>query len=167
MSVQISGKKLEKASQEGMDAFLSVFIDAYLNVTVNKLDATTMSLLNGWQHSLLAYHYFREEVMQGGFIQLIQNGYGSYIFKNPFAKSLRIFGAEELSKIVYKAKEIYDKHQTELERDTNEEDFTAMYEQFDDFDNLEERFFEIEEECTSIIAHYIDEHLDDFGEVLS
>jgi len=167
MSVQIAGKELEKASQEGIDAFLSVFIDAYLNVTGKKIDATTMPLLNGWQHSLLAYHYFREEVMQGGFIQLIQNGYGSYIFKNPFAKSLKIFGAEELSKIVYKAKEIYDKHQTELERDTNEEEFTAMYEQFEDFDNLEERFFEIEEECTSVIAHYVDEHLNDFGEVLS
>jgi len=167
MSVQIAGKKLEKASLEGVDAFLSVFIDAYLNVTGNKLDATTMPLLNGWQHSLLAYHYFREEVMQGGFIQLIQNGYGSYIFKNPFAKSLKIFGAEELSKIVYKAKEIYDKHQTELERNNSEEEFKAMYEQFEDFDNLEERFFEIEEECTSIIIHYVDEHLSDFGEVIS
>jgi hypothetical protein len=165
MSVKIAGEKLENASRKGVDAFLSVFIDAYLDVTQNKLDATTMPLLNGWQHSLLAYHYFRGEVLQGGFIQLIQNGYGSYIFKNPFAKSLKIFGADELSKIVYKAKEFYDKHQKDLERETSDEEFHAMYEQYEVFDALEERFFEIEEESTSAIAHYVDGHLEDFGEL--
>lgn len=166
MSVKIAGEKLEKASQEGADAFLSVFIDAYLDATGNKLDVSTMPLLNGWQHSLLSYHYFRDEVMQGGFIQLIQNGYGNYLFKNPFAKSLRLIGAVELSKIVYKAKEIYDKHQTDLERETSDDEFHAMYEQYEVFDELEERFFEIEEECTSIIAYYVDEHLEDFAEVI-
>ncbi|HEY5500113.1 MAG TPA: DMP19 family protein, partial [Bacteroidales bacterium] len=123
--------------------------------------------LNGWQHSLLSYHYFREELMQGGFVQLIQNGYGSYIFKNPFAKSLKIIGAEELSKIVYKAKEIYDKHQKDLERETTDEEFHAMYEQYENFADLEERFFEIEEECTSIIAYYVDQHIGDFAEIES
>lgn len=167
MSVQISNQKLEKASEESIDAFLSVFIDAYSQTIGNKLDSSTMPLLNGWQHSLLAYHYFREEVMQGGFIQLIQNGYGSYIFKNPFAKSLKVFGAEELSKIVYKAMEIYDRNQNDLERETSDEEFTAMYEQYEAFDELEERFFEIEEDCTSIIAIYIDNHISDFAEVVS
>jgi hypothetical protein len=167
MSVKITGETLKKASQEGVDTFLSVFIDAYLNVTGNKLNSTTMPLLNGWQHSLLSYHYFREEVMQGGFVQLIQNGYGSYIFKNPFAKSLKIFGAEELSKIVYKAKEIYDKHQKDLERETTDEEFHAMYEQYEAFDDLEERFYEIEEDCTSVIAYYVDKHIEDFAEIES
>jgi len=167
MSVQIADEKIKKASEEGVDAFLSVFIDAYLQVTGNKLDSTTMPLLNGWQHTLLSYHYFRDEVMQGGFIQLIQNGYGSYIFKNPFAKSIKICGAEELSKIVYKAKEIYDKHQKDLEKETTDEEFHAMYEQYEGFDDLEERFFEIEEECTSILAYYVDEHIGDFAEVIS
>lgn len=165
MSVKIAGEKLEKASQEGLNSFLSVFIDAYLDVTGNKLDSTTMPLLNGWQHSLLSYHYFRDEVMQGGFIQLIQNGFGSYIFKNPFAKSLKIMGAEELSKIVYKAKEIYDKHQKDLERETSEAEFHAMYEQYEAFSDLEERFFEIEEECTILLAHYVDAHIQDFAEI--
>jgi len=167
MSVKIAGEKLEKASQESNNAFLAVFIDAYLNVTKNKLDSTTMPLLNGWQHSLLSYHYFREELLQGGFVQLIQNGYGSYIFKNPFAKSLKIIGAEELSKIVYKAKEIYDKHQKDLERETTDDEFHAMYEQYEDFAELEERFFDIEEECTSIIAYYVDQHIGDFAEIES
>lgn len=166
MAIKIDGKELEKAGLINEDAFLNVFIQAYLKETGVILDETSMSKLNGWQHSLLAYHYFREEVMQGGFIQLIQNGYGSYIFRNPFAKALRLFGAEELSKIIYKGREIYDANQKELERETNEEEFHAMYEQYEAFDELEERFFQIEEECTASIARYVDEHLDDFAVII-
>jgi hypothetical protein len=165
MAVEISGVTLEKAGMKDQDAFIKVFIDAYLKETGNSLDEKSMTLLNGWQHSLLAYHYFREEVLQGGFVQLIQNGYGSYIFKNPFAKALRIFGAEELSKIVYKAREIYIQNQKELERETTDDEFHAMYEQFEAFDELEERFFEIEEECSMAIAQYVDAHLEDFAEI--
>ena len=51
-----------------------------------ELTAETMPLLTGEQHSLLAYQIFRDEIMVGGFCQLIQNGYGGYIFDNPFAK---------------------------------------------------------------------------------
>ncbi len=167
MSIKIQENKLQQAAGQDMDAFLSVFTDAYLETIGGQLNATTMPLLNGMQHSLLAYHFFREEVMQGGFISLIQNGYGSYIFRNPFAKALKTFGADELSKMVYKAREVYDRHQEELERETTEEEFTAMYEEFEVFDDLEERFFEIEEECTALIARYVDEHLEEFGEVVS
>ncbi|MDD4537352.1 MAG: DUF4375 domain-containing protein, partial [Petrimonas sp.] len=71
-----------------------------------------------------------------------------------------------LSKILYKAKEIYDSHRAELERDTTEEEFMAMYEQFEQFDELEEKYMEIEEEETSVIAAYVDENMEDFAEVV-
>ena len=35
----------------------------------------------------------------------------------------------------------------------------AMYEKFEQFDELEEKFFYIEEEEIAIIAHYVDENL--------
>ena len=54
--------------------------------------------------------------MFGGFCQLIQNGYGGYIFDNPFAKVMRLWGAEEFSKLVYKAKKIYDANRKDLEK---------------------------------------------------
>jgi len=54
----------------------------------------------------------------------------------------------------------------ELERDTTEEEFMAMYEQFEQFDELEEKYMEIEEEETSIIASYVDEHIEDFAQVV-
>jgi hypothetical protein len=42
----------------------------------------------------------------------------------------------------------------------------AMYEQFEQFDELEEKYMEIEEEETSIIAAYVDENIEDFAEVV-
>lgn len=59
---------------------------------------------------LVRLSFFREEVLEGGFIQLIQNGYGPYIFDNPFAKAMRLFGAKDFGKLIYEAKKIYDAH---------------------------------------------------------
>ena len=163
--ITVSDADLRKGAEEGMDAFLKVFIDKYLEVTGGKINADTMPLLNGYQHTLLGYHFFREEVMEGGFVQLIQNGYGPYIFDNPFAKAMRMFGAKEFSKLIYEAKKIYDAHRADLEKERTEEEFMAMYEQYEAFDDLEEQYMEEEEQITAQIATYVDEHLDSFAQV--
>jgi hypothetical protein len=108
----------------------------------------------------------REELMVGGFCQLIQNGYGGYIFGNPVAKALRLWGAEDLSKLLYKAKKIYDDNRADLERERDDDEFMAMYEQYEAFDDLEETFFDIEEQTSAIIAEYVDEHLDLFANIV-
>ena len=163
--ITVSDADLRKGAEEGMDAFLKVFTDKYLEVTGGKIDADTMLLLNGYQHTLLGYHFFREEVMEGGFVQLIQNGYGPYIFDNPFAKAMRMFGAKDFSKLIYEAKKIYDAHRADLEKERTEEEFMAMYEQYEAFDDLEEQYMEEEEQITAQIATYVDEHLDSFAQV--
>lgn len=164
--IKIQDKLLAEAAEKGMDEFLQVFIDACIAEIGGELTAENMSKLNGSQHTLLAWHYFSTEMRDGGFVQLIQNGYGTYIFGNPFAKAIRQFGATELSKLIYKAKEIYDPNQKELERDTTEEEFHAMYVDFEVFDELEEMYFDMEEEQTALIAAYVDEHIADFAEIV-
>lgn len=163
--IEVTDEALLKGAEEGMDGFLKVFIDKYLEVTGGEINSETMSLLNGHQHSLLGYHFFREEVNEGGFVQLIQNGYGPYIFDNPFAKAMRLFGAKNFSKLVYAAKEIYDANRKDLEKERNDEEFMAMYEQYEAFDDLEEQFMDMEELVTAQIAEYVDEHLDQFATI--
>lgn len=165
--IQIKGSALAKAVEEGMDEFLQVFIDAYLEAIGGKLTAENMSKLNGSQHTLLAWHFFSTEMREGGFVQLIQNGYGSYIFENPFAKAIKQFGAVELGKLIYKAKDIYDPNKKELERETTEDEFNAMYVDFEVFDDLEELYFDMEEQQTSLIAAYVDDHIADFAEIMT
>ncbi len=164
--IQIKDSDLAQAAEQGMDEFLQVFIDAYLEAIDGKLSAENMSKLNGSQHSLLAWHFFSTEMREGGFVQLIQNGYGAYIFDNPFAKVMKQFGAVELGKLIYKAKDIYDPNKKELERETTEEEFNAMYVDFEVFDEMEEMYFDMEEQQTALIAAYVDEHIEDFAEIV-
>lgn len=164
--IEISDKILREAASEGMDAFIKAFTDKYKEATGSELTAETMPLLTSEQHSLLAYQLLRDEVMEGGFCQLIQNGYGGYIFDNPFAKVMRLWGVDELSKLVYKAREIYEANKEDLERERTDEEFMAMYEQYEVFDELEEEFLEKEEEMTAQVAGYVDEHLELFAKVI-
>ena len=162
MNRLITDDMLRQGAEEGMDAFLKVFTDAYLNVIGGELTAETMPRLTGSQHVLLGYSILHEELMDGGFCQLIQNGYGPYIFDNPFAKAMRLWGMKEFSKVIYKAKEIYDKNKEDLTRERTDEEFMAMYEQYEQFDDLEDYFIENEEEITATIAYYVDEHIEEF-----
>lgn len=161
--IEVTDAALRQAAAEGMDAFIQVFTDAYKEAIGGELTAETMPLLTGEQHSLLAYQIFRDEVMEGGFCQLIQNGYGGYIFVNPFARVMRMLGVGDLSKLVYAARKIYDAHREDLERERTDEEFMAMYEQYEAFDELEDEFLEHEEEYTALVASYVDEHLELFA----
>lgn len=161
--IEVTDAALRQAAAEGMDAFIQVFTDAYKEAIGGELTAETMPLLTGEQHSLLAYQIFRDEVMEGGFCQLIQNGYGGYIFVNPFARVMRMWGVGDLSKLVYAARKIYDAHREDLERERTDEEFMAMYEQYEVFDELEDEFLEHEEEYTALVASYVDEHLELFA----
>lgn len=167
LMLQILESNLIEAAEKGMDEFLKVFTDAYLEELGGDISNENIHKLNGYQHTLLALRFFVDEVNVGGFVQLIQNGYGGYVLDNPTAKSLKLMGAKGFSKILYKAKDIYEKHRTELERETTEEEFMSMYEQFEQFDDLEEKFFYIEEEELSIVAQYVDENIEDFAEIIN
>lgn len=164
--IEVTDAALQKAAGEGMDEFIQVSTDKYKEVIGGELTAETMALLTGEQHSLLAYQIFRDEIMTGGFCQLIQNGYGGYIFDNPFAKVMRLWGAEEFSKLIYRAKKIYDAHRADLEKERTEDEFMAMYEQYEAFDELEEEYFEMEEQVTATVAGYLDDHLELFAKII-
>ena len=165
-SIKISDKALMNAAKNGNWAFLEVFIDAYKQATGDELTAESMAKLNGWQNVLLAFSVFRDEVRSGGFVQLIYNGYGPYIFENPFAKAMKEMGAKELSKLVYKAREIYELRKDDLAKEVEEDELCETYLDYEEFDPLDDEYIELESDSISAIAHYVDEHIDDFGEVV-
>ena len=146
-----------------MDAFLMLFHDRIMEAIGGRLDAETMPLLNGEQITLLAYVALRDEVMDGGFVQLIHNGYGPFIFLNPFAKAMRLWGAHDFSNLVYKGRKLYEKYADKLTAECSDEEFMALYEKYPMFDDFDDDFVENEEEWTAQIACYIDEHIDSFA----
>jgi len=163
--IKISDTELRKAAGQGMDAFIKVFTDAYLKETNGEWTAEKMSLLSADQHTLLAYSIFRDEVTEGGLVQLIQNGYGGYIFHNPFAKALKGWGIPDLAKIIYAAKNVYDEHREELEKECTDDEFMAMYEQYEDLNDLDDAFIENEALFTTQVAEYVDNHIEIFAQI--
>lgn len=162
IQVTIQDSRLQNAAKEGMDGFVQVFIDAITESIGGQLTQENMSMLNADQITLIAYSMLREEVMDGGFIQLIHNGYGPFIFLNPFAKAMRLWGAHDFSKLIYKGRKLFEEHEKELTADCSDEEFMALFEQYPEFDDLDDEFVEMEEEVTDIIAHYVDDHLEQF-----
>lgn len=161
--VIIQDAVLRQAAGEGMDAFVGCFVDAIREAIGGELTAENMQELNSDQITLLAWQTLHDEVMDGGFVQLIHNGYGPFIFKNPLAKALKLWGLRDLSKLIYDAHSLYVKYHEQIERDCTDEEFMALFEQFPEFDDLDDEFVEKEEEWTAAIAHYIDENIDKFA----
>ena len=128
----------------------------------HELTLETFQKLNSDQITLWVYTIVHEEVMDGGFIQLIHNGYGPLVFDNPFAKAMRLWDLKDFSKLIYKAKELYDEHKSQLTAEMSDEDFMALFEQYPAFDDLDDKFVENEEDFTFRIAKYVDNHLDQF-----
>ncbi len=159
-----------------MDAFLHLIFDTILEAIGGELNAQTMPELNGEQITLLAYRMLHDEVTDGGFIQLIHNGLGPFIFLNPFAKAMRLWGEKveadsgtsilhDFSKLIYKGRQLYEQYGNELTRPCSEDEFMALFEQYPDFDDLDDTFIENEEDITALIAHYVDENLDQFVQI--
>ncbi len=157
---------LAQAAENGIDEFLKTVTDTIKNAIGGELTSENMSSLNVSQITLLAYDILRDEVMDGGFVQLIHNGNGGFIFLNPLAKIMKSWGLAELSKLLYSGRKLYFAHHEEIEKDCSDEEFMALFEQFPDFDELDDAFVENEEQWSENIAIYVDNHLDDFVTVL-
>lgn len=167
MTIKINDKDLAAAAGEGMDQFLGTIIHAFKQqVGEDELNVQAMQQLSADQITLWGYMILRDELMDGGFVQLIYNGYGPFFFDNPFAKAMRLWGLHDFSKLLYKAKKVYDEHKADLTKERSDEDFMALFEQYPEFDDLDDEFVEEEENITSAVAYYVDEHMADFVEIV-
>lgn len=153
-------------------AFIEWVTDGYLASIGGGLTAENMDMLSAEQHAVLCYRYVLDEVMEGGFIQLIMNGYAPYVLEGPFPMVVKkqwgsVEGQEKVmkdfSKLLYEVKKEYHKHQEELSQDMSDEDFMAMYEQLEELNELGDDFLdEHQEEVTPAVAKMIVENLDEY-----
>ena len=153
-------------------AFVEWVTDGYLAAIGGGLTVENMDMLSAEQHAVLCYRYVLDEVMEGGFIQLIMNGYAPYVLEGPFPMVVKkqwgsVEGQEKVmkdfSKLLYEVKKEYHKHQEELSQDMSDEDFMAMYEQLEELNELGDDFLdEHQEEVTPAVAKMIVENLDEY-----
>lgn len=154
---QITQEELDGAWNASPLDYINAITDAYLNTLDGQLTEYNMDVLTANQHTLLAYRYILDEVMEGGFIQLIQNGYGPYVLDGPFAMMMKKhWELVDFGKFMYEVKKEYHLHKAELEADLNEEQFMALYEQQEKMNELGDEFLDkYQEMVTPSIADYV------------
>lgn len=153
--------------------FIRWVTDGYLAAVGGGLTAENMEMLSADQHALLCYRYMLDEVMEGGFIQLVANGYAPYVLEGPFpyvvkkvwgataedASSERAAIMKDFSKLLYAAKSEYNKHKEELLCDKSDEDFMALYEQLEELNELGDDFLDKHQErVTPMVASMVAEN---------
>ena len=95
IEVKINDNELSQAASAGADTFLQLIIDKTRAAIGGELTAENMPLMSSKQITLIGYATLREEVMDGGFVQIIHNGYGTFFFHNPCDADVRDAGKRE------------------------------------------------------------------------
>lgn len=162
INVEILDNELREAAGNGADAFLDLVIERTRAAIGGELTADNMQIMSTAQIVLMGYATLREELMDGGFVQLIHNGYGPFFFRNPFDAAVRQWGLIDLCRLMRRAKKYYQRHREDIETDMTDEEFMALYERMPDFEDLDDEFVTNEEEWSRLVAEYVDNHLEDF-----
>ncbi|MBO4451231.1 MAG: DMP19 family protein [Bacteroidaceae bacterium] len=136
---------------------LNTLTDEFIARIGGQLTSENMNQLSIDEHCLLAYRYLRDEVMDGGFIQLIQNGYGPYVLLGPFPMILKKeWGMKQFGQFLFDVAREYKKHREELEADKSDDDFMAQYEQYETLNDYGDDYLDDYEEVVTpqIVEHY-------------
>lgn len=98
-----------------------------------------LDFLNNGQRAVLLLDYVRAQVLQGGFIQLIQNGYVDLLL--PLIETLKsIESSEDFIKTLDDSLKVYVLNRELLDKETTVTEFGKLYEEFKEFELLDAAF---------------------------
>ncbi len=124
-------------------------------------DFNFLDELSEGQQLLISYDYVRMQVQQGGFIQLIQNGYIGLLPDMP--EWFTTMGANDMAKVIDDALKVYVLNRELLDKETTVEEFAKLYEELKEFEIIDERFQESDAETVFKITEYIKSHIKEFA----
>lgn len=165
--VIVKDSQLRLAAEQGAEAFLQCILQRIKETAGGELNESALKTLSADQITLWAYDILREELMEGGFVQLIHNGWADFFFNNPFALVMKRWGLRDLSKIMYDAAKPYKKYGDEIKQDCSDEDFMALYEKYPDFEEFDDAFVDKEETFSQTIAEYVDNNISSFCTIIN
>ena len=119
--------------------------------------------LSPGQDLLIRYDYVRMQVLQGGFLQLIQNGYIDLLLAMP--NMLTQIGAPEMAKILDDVLRVYSLNIADLGKETTVEEFAKLYDEFTEFEVLDSDFAAHHSDAEKAIVAYALRFPDEFMEL--
>lgn len=115
------------------------------------------------QNVLLGYEAWDGQVANGGIIQLIENGYGSFIFETPVSELLRGWGLAETAAIIDRARPLYRDKKAILEREKTLQEFARMYQEHPEFEALDNAYYAVMDAERERMAAYVIAHQELFA----
>ncbi len=145
------------------------YIDVVLNAFQPILEANedAIQTFSNKQLLPLIYSALFAEVADGGFLQLILNGYADSVLNKDFMESLNEAGMTETARLIDEVKIIFDQNQSLLTGEKNVEEIDGIYAEFKMFIPLEDRFYEIMDREVQVLRKYIEQNRAQFVEVIS
>jgi hypothetical protein len=123
-------------------------------------DFSFIETLSPGQELMIRYDYVRMQVLQGGFIQLIQNGYIGLLPAMP--NMLLQVGAPDMAALLDDVLKVYTLNVEYLSKETSVEEFARLYQEFTEFILLDERFTQLNEHTERSIVEYALKYPDEF-----
>ncbi|MBN8669820.1 MAG: DUF4375 domain-containing protein [Chitinophagales bacterium] len=158
---EVKAEALEAAKQAGDDnALWDMFIQPLHEELYRRQDFNFLDDLSEGQQLLISYDYVQMQVLQGGFIQLIQNGYIGLLPTMP--GWLEVVGCHEMAKVIDNVLKVYVLNREELDKQTSVEEFARLYDEFQEFVTLDEDFHRLHPQVFTTLLQYAIHHTEEF-----
>lgn len=107
------------------------------------------------QKALYYWWYVDAQVTNGGFTQFYYNDYGKYV--PTIIQGLKHIGDDKMTELVNRSYELYLKENKKIEdaRKGGIEDFSNLYKEIKDFEELDDKYYNLNEQTMKIIENYI------------
>jgi hypothetical protein len=146
--------------------YRSVYLSLFITDDMRNNHREIMTKLNISQQTFLTFYLIDGSMRIGdnrGFLQLIYDGYGEYVFEKPFAKIIKTWGAIKISEIVEKAKSLYEKHKDKVEDAKTDKELSYLCSEITDFEMLDDEYMTVSDEETEKIKEYIENNTNEFA----
>jgi hypothetical protein len=160
---QINHELIEKVRPNDA-AFYDLLVQPLHEELYRRQDFNFLDDLSMGQQLLLSFDYVWMQVMQGGFIQLIQNGYIALLPSMP--EWLYNIDDPEMAKLIDDVLKVYVLNRELLDRETTVQEFAALYDELKEFEILDEKFREIHTATMQKIMQYAGNHIFEFATVI-
>ena len=146
--------ELEKSLLAGLDNWdLAWEILEPINIATTKRSEIGLSKrLSAGQKTLYFFWYLDAEVENGGFIQFYFNKTDYYL--PSILEGLKFIGDEEMLQLVSEAEELYQKDAKSFNRTKTTEGFSKLYAKIPEFENLDDRYYELRDKTIALIVAY-------------
>ncbi len=154
-----------KQAQSGGDpnAYYDLLCQPLHEELYRRQDFAFFDELNDMQQMLICYDYIQNNVLQGGFIQLIQNGYVNMLL--PMPEWLGTIGDKHMAQLLAEALKAYVDHKDILDKETTVEEFAALYNKLPVFHALDNQFQTLHPQTINHILAYATIHIHEFANI--